>query len=442
LNSFIPNLKILLPLLCVVLNISCAASPMIQPQVNSLVVGKKYNEAIQILENNELSYGKQNKLLFLLDYALVLHIANRYEDSIKAFEKAKNLFDQYYTVSVSNEASTWLINDNLAPYRGEDFERAMINVFQAINYAALGNIEEALVEARDVDLVLTKINRQYKKNQKNTYKEDSFIRFFMGMLYEMEKTPQGYNDAFISYKKAINSYESDFKTNYKVDTPQVLKENFLSVAKEFDFKVYKKYKKKFSDVNFLSVKEKEGKAQVVVIHYFGFSPIKHQMDLPIPLPGGYLMKLAFPRYDKRKFLEKPSIVKIQSVLGSLEEKRLEKATDISAIAIESLKRRQKRVVAKAAVRTASKYFIERSIEKSINKKFTGDGANWFKYAASIYNITSEQADLRSWLALPGEIHITRFILDPGAYAVIMNKANISNVTLKKGEVKIITYRSK
>ena len=81
-----------------------------------------------------MSYGERNRLLYLLDYGLVLHISGKHQESIRVFEEAKKIYDQMYTISLSNEATTWLINDNTAPYRGEDFERAMINLFQAMNF--------------------------------------------------------------------------------------------------------------------------------------------------------------------------------------------------------------------------------------------------------------------------------------------------------------------
>src|SRR3990167_11162667 len=106
----------------------------------------------------------------------------------------------------------------------------MINIFQALNYCMVGDLDEALVEARQVDSKLSSINNRYKPGEKNAYKEDAFARLFMGIIYEASNTPEDMNNAFISYRKALEIYETDFQENYDVSTPSLLKENLLAAA--------------------------------------------------------------------------------------------------------------------------------------------------------------------------------------------------------------------
>ena len=122
----------------------CASSPAIQPQINSLVVAERFDQALKILEQNKEGYGKNNELLFLLDEAMVLHLSGEFEKSIAAFAQAKEKFDVLYTRSLSRITASLIINDYTMPYRGEDFERVMINIFQALNYVMIGNIEEGV----------------------------------------------------------------------------------------------------------------------------------------------------------------------------------------------------------------------------------------------------------------------------------------------------------
>ena len=49
----------------------------------------------------------------------------------------------------------------MRPYYGDDFERAMIHVFNALNYVYLKQLDDALVEARRVDLFLNKLQTDY-----------------------------------------------------------------------------------------------------------------------------------------------------------------------------------------------------------------------------------------------------------------------------------------
>ncbi len=424
---------LILPLLL----ISCASSPMIQPQINSLTVAQQFDQAIQLMENNIASYGENNSLLYYLDYAMVLHLAERYEESVDVFEKAKSIYDQLYTRSLSKQAGTWLINDNTEPYRGEDFERVMLNIFQSLNFIALGNFEEALVEARDADNTLAMINSKYAVDQKNVYKEDAFARFLMGILYEANGTYEDKNNAFIAYAKAVDIYEKDYVSNYDFQMPQVLKENILAAAQWMGPDVFETYRRKFAAVPFQSWKERQGKGEIYFIQYHGLSPIKHQGTLPIPLPDGHIVKFVFPKYDVRQSLNDFGVFKIEQKSNKGERKHWQVHTqlgeDINAIAKNNLKNRAKRIMAKTALRAGGKYLAERSIEKSIERKHGKNNSQWVKYIANLYNIGSEQADLRSWQTLPAEIRIARLILEEDEYVLSLNGKYLKEIKLKAGE---------
>ena len=248
-----------------------------------LLAQGRYRQAVSFLDSNKKSYGRNNLLLYLLNKGCILHFSGEYRQSIDILEKAKQEYDRLYTKSATGIAGTWLMNEYAAPYRGEDFERVMINIFQALNYSLLDNIEEALVEARDVDLKLRLINNRYGPNEKNAYKEDAFARFFMGILYEALKSNDGYNDAYISYSKALEIYRDDYAKNYNVRPPSLLKENLLAAAEFMEKSI-----------------RRAQKAEVYLIQYNGLLPSKTETTIPIPLPDGYIVSLAFSQYKKAR----------------------------------------------------------------------------------------------------------------------------------------------
>ena len=420
---------------------SCASNPGIQPQINSLVVAEKFRSASKILEEQKKAYGKNNELLYLLDKGLVLHFAQRYEESIDVFDKAKLKFDELYTKSVTNFASTWFVNDYRAPFRGEDFERVMINIFQALNFATQGNIEEALVEARDVDSVLSAINQQYDPGQKNVYKEDAFVRLFMGLLYETNGTNQDLNDAYISYVKADQVYEDDYQRRYGFMMPQILKENLLAAAQWMGPDEFKTYRDKFAHIKFLSIEEKKRKAEIIFIHYQGLSPIKHQDSIFIALPGGYVAKIAFPRYDKRVYEDTTKNFTARNTKGQTFKEETQLGEDITAIAIKNLENHRARVIAKAVARPLGKYVVERKAEGDIQNKYGKTSSDWFRAMSSVYNVFSEQADLRSWQTLPGEIRIARLLLEPGDYELFLEQKYLGNIRIKAGDKRFFMIRA-
>ena len=255
-NIFLKFVKPAFCLVFVVITSSCASTQRFQPVVDNMVITSNYDKALHVLNNNPNVYGKKNRLLYLLDKGYILHLSERFEESVYTFEKGKKVFDELYTKSISNIASTWVLNDYASPYRGEDFESVLLNIFQSLNYLMLGKYDDSLVEAREVDSKLKAINLQYKVGQKNVYKEDAFARFLMGVLYERGNTRIDFNDAFISYEKAYGIYKNEYLKNYNLRIPKLLKENLLTTADFMGAFEFNKYRKLFKGTNFRSLKKK------------------------------------------------------------------------------------------------------------------------------------------------------------------------------------------
>ncbi|MCK5288245.1 MAG: hypothetical protein KAJ14_16645, partial [Candidatus Omnitrophica bacterium] len=124
--------------LFILITSSCVTAQKFQHGVDNMVVTSNYSKALQILNSKPNVYGKKNKLLYLLDKGYVLHLSERFNESVYTLANGKKVFDELYTKSLSNIASTWILNDYAAPYRGEDFESVLINIFQSLNYLMLG----------------------------------------------------------------------------------------------------------------------------------------------------------------------------------------------------------------------------------------------------------------------------------------------------------------
>ncbi len=428
--------------LCVFLT-SCAtvSPPMIQPQINHLVLSGNYQYAKSILEDNRLGYGKQNQMLYLLDAGMVAHLSGDYQKSIHYFEEAKMMYDKLFIVSLSNQASTWLINDKRAFYRGEDFERVMINIVQAINFAMLNNIEEALVEARDVDQQLKLINQQYKEDQKNKYDEDALARLLMGILYEAEGSLEDLDDAYISYKKSLAAYENEFYQKSGVEVPRILKENLLSLSQVVAPDEFDQWRQRFPGIDYLSVENKRKKGEIFIIIYDGFLPLKQATVLPIPLPNGLFGKLSFSSYEKYSPLSTIGDLKlINKQHQTSSEADVELLEDISYLAQSSLNDRKGRVIAKSALRNLARFALEETQEDIIYDKWGEDSATAFRYIASLYNIVSEEPDLRSWQTLPAQIQMSRMVVEPGTYELNYQGEEIGTLKVSAGQKQFFILR--
>jgi hypothetical protein len=417
-----------------------------------MVAARDYQNAYLLIEKNKEKYTRKNAVLFYADKGMIAHYAARYQDSIKSFLQAENRIEALFTTSVSRRIATFIINDNMAPYKGEDFENVMVNLFLALNYLQIGEIDEALVEARKVDSKLNLINSYYPEDKKNIYKEDAFVRFLMGILYEISGTQEDLNDALISYKKAEEIYIKDYWENYQTAPPSSLKENLLTMARHLGTEECNIYQQRYGlgDVPTLSAKRQKG--EIYFIHYNGKSPEKVEGAIVAPMPDGYVMKIAFPQYRLRPYHVRSSVIKVTNLdTGKTKGATTELGENITALAVKNLKNRKFRIAAKAIARATVKYLATCEIKKGMQKDHGKLAGSVAALLGNIASIITERADLRCWKTLPAEIRIGRCIVEPGDYKLVvflLNKTGelirqvpLHNISITRGEKRFIFFRT-
>ncbi|HIE65922.1 MAG: hypothetical protein ABGX83_04765 [Nitrospira sp.] len=433
---------------CTLLLSFSACSPVTEHyvQVDHYLAQEKYSEADLLIEQNQEGYGKKNFVLYNLDRAMTLHLEGRYTESNRFLDVAEQQIDLLYTKSIPGETGAMLTNDNMLPYEGEDFEKAMINVISSLNYVYLGQLDEALVEMRKVDHKLNLLNDKYE--QRNIYKEDAFARYLSGILYEAKGE---LNDAFIAYRKAFETY-NDYWEDYGTVLLPTLPGDLLRVTEaiglteEFQF-----YRNKFPNVIWVSQNELDRQAELVFLSYDGLSPIKEDFFIDAPVPNGeggfYFIRIALPRYINRLTDLVYTNIRLIGPQGEAASQRTFLVEDIEAIANKNLDDRIARITVKAIARATSKYLAAHKIrentkENSLAKLLADLGTN-------IYSIVSEQSDKRSWRTLPGKIRMARLFVPPGPYTVSVDYyANAGGliasknyqVILKAGEKRFLSHR--
>jgi hypothetical protein len=359
--------------------------------------------------------------------------------------------NELYTISLSQEATTFIINDNAAPYRGEDFESVMVNLFLALSYANLHKIEDALVEARKVDSKLTAINLQYAEDKKNAYQEDPFARLLMGILYEMGGTSADLNDAFISYSIALKGYERDY-VRFGEFVPGVLIENVLSLAAFMGKEELQGLQYRFPYQEVVSLAERRQKAEVYVLHLNGRTPVKEENVIVYPVPGGQVVKVAFPQYQEIPMQITDSSLHARSDSGYEQIAAGSSLVEpIGKLAVESLENRKVRIYAKTVARVTAKYLAVREAERQAAKDSGGWAGLLTRIVGDALIYATEQADLRSWRTLPAEIRISKLSLPPGRYQLwvecldnigrLVRKLDLGGRELKAGEKILLQFRT-
>jgi uncharacterized protein len=389
---------------------SCAMRTDLYRDIEQSLASGNYAVAASALKANEEEFGESNSVLFNLELGLLTHYGAQYPESNRLFLAAERKMEELYTKSISTEAAALLVNDNVLPYEGEDFEKVFVNLFLALNFAQMGNIEEALVEARKVDLKLKEYSKQYEG--KNTYKQDAFIRYVMGALYEAGGE---INDAFISYRKAYEGYD-EYAKAYGTSCPTFLKADLVRTAGQLGFDDERRQLEKQFGTKYSRPKQKEG--ALLAIIYSGRGPVKEQNKIRVSIPDEdgvvHTFTVALPKFVARG---KGQARYDASLQGGGQSMRItaEIAEDVTEIAKKSLEDRLALLYLKAGGRAVLKYLASEKAKKEWKKENDelGNLAKSLLIDAAV--IASEQADTRTWRSLPDRMLIIRAQLPAGTH---------------------------
>ncbi len=432
-------------------------------------------QAVQIMQAAEDKYGAKSRLLFLMDQGMVLHLAGQYEESNAVLEEAHLLIEELYTKRIRDEAVALLVNEARQPYEGAPHEHVLVNVIKALNYAVQQQWTDALVEARRIDHRLNVLSDQ--EEDRDLYHEDPFARYLVGLLYDIAGDT---NNAFIGYRKAEQIYkEGQIWT--RVATPDVLKSDLIRTSTRLGLhEEAKSYQEQYPEVaNQPGISPDSGLAQVLVFTYHGLGPIKEDLfiDVPISLDAlrlvaltkpafhasnrrtrggeallygihGRIARIAVPRFALNQKPRTLSRIQISGKESSFAAQS-QRLYDVNAVAEKTLADHYDSVVLRAVARTAMKMAAAEGIALGARAAAGKKNQDWIGPlvggVARVFALATEEADIRSWRTLPGEIQLARIWIEPGEYSVNVHSSNASNgvsvgfqrLQFRHGETKIL-----
>jgi uncharacterized protein len=421
----------------------------------------EYKEAVDHLEGDRTVTAKRNRLLFYLEKGTALHMAEYFTASNDVLENAY-LFVEDHMRNYGLEVLSFVTNPAVVPYPGEDFERVQIHYFKALNHVMLGNLQDALVECRRINIKLNEINDRYDAGKQNRYAGDAFAWTVMGIIFDASGE---YNNAFTSYRNALELYETDYARDYNLGAPGQLIQDLLTSADKAGLRdEYSFYKKRYPQEN-PSIQETTHNGQVVVFWNNGLGPIKTEDSLnffiqrgaggsvvfvneeegfwlPLPATGSAshsgLAGLRFIRMALPRYVERPPVYDHCVVSFEDREYHLEKAQDINGIAFLNLRDRMGRELAHALLRVALKYGVEQAVRKE------DEAAGML---VSLLGAITEKADTRNWQTLPHSIHYTRFAMPRGEHLLRFSRFThdgrqydtYRSVHVEPGETSFVTF---
>ncbi len=330
--------------------------------------------AAATIATDKLSNEGKDRLLHYMESGLVQSLEGNYESSNAKLNQAADIAEELTTKRAGDMLKVALSSPRQGDYSGQDFERAFIHYYKALNYIMMASdqpekkidyLESARIEARKVDILLADISFQkgtydeakdeegklFSKlmkifdalngrvidKDKIVYREDAYIRYINGLTFESNGELDG---ARVAYQKAAELYEKGYSEQYSLgnditnqawyDTIRMMKKDggyeneWPALAKEkLPLELQKKLKNSHN-------------AEIVIIGHAGWVPARKELNMHLTvdeknkqlvikpvLTGGPADKEAqrawfHLMYSDRGFLQLVGNLQSRGVAGALE----------------------------------------------------------------------------------------------------------------------------
>ena len=400
--------------------LSCASSSVFLPYP---VQAQKFRQAIVSGSSDKLANDLQAKLrsadglLYAQELMRIAQLNQDVSTSQAAADVAKGFYRQLddraiiSASDISAKGVAVISNDNAIPYTGDAYERILLNLFQAFNYLSTAKLEAASVELRQAAIEQRRLENQNAQNSQTIAKEsrkqqlnnqtwsgspefaamqnatsgvgssllNAYVYFVSAILWEAQRD---WNAALVDYKKAAALAPNNRYIRAGIQR---------------------------ADAGLVSAK-----AHLFIVYEQGFVANKQSFNLSLPsFEYDTYFSVSVPYYRARRTINRPSL---QIQVDAQPAVNASMLSDISKLAIKSLEEDMPGIVLRQFLRAKSKFEMQQKIQKQ--NELGG-------FLASIYNIVSEQADLRSWLTLPDNVQNYYQPLELGKHSVVLTRANLS-----------------
>ncbi len=424
----------------------CAEHVRVLCEPLELVYRGDTSAAVTAIDETKLADSGRDRFLYHAQRGHLLHLARDFEASNREFEAAVAVSDELEPASVTATFTDYTFNEAVKAYTGEDYERAYLHYYMALNYLEMDDLQGALVECRRLDEVFRELDARYEDDGR--YQEDGFIRYLSGLIYEA--MGRG-DDARVDFRLAVDAYEGRRGSEAGVPVPPGL-ERSLERMEEGD--------------------GSRGQSEIVVIIDSGWAPYKVEKSVEVPIHRALvpeelrgrtnlaaLVKVAYPEFVSPGGAGVPFRAGVADSSGSgAHSYAAEKVQDLDELARMVLDRRKPAMILRSTLRATAKQIAlarakhekEEQRDKDSDKRpityIEDDGGllkaifGWlFENLATHVVAETEQADTRSWVLLPAEIWVARIPVEPGEHEVTVQAldggepVSVGRVNVRPGE---------
>lgn len=374
---------------------------------------------------------------------IALH-AGEFDAGAKSMDRAWQLVEQRYTKRISAGALSLVTSDAALPYYPLTTEHYFIPYYGALNWLALGDLDETAVEARRLAMLLQ--NDQARKPAREL---EGALRYVTGVLFEAAGEQQ---DAIVAYRNAaalLGALPGDTLASGadSGDVVVIVEEGFVGRPQPQTLGVYTNADElvalttgpdadRLVIANRVAARRYETFDNSASLGWLTYEVNWATFGEPAPGPGG---------------------VRVMSEPATFQSMEAEVTSSVGEDFNRELPAKLARGIARAAVRYAAMRAAEGQIDKAINGDEDEDADErrsnraWRMMsglALGIFSVGStvvDQPDLRAWQLLPHRLTIARLRLPAGEHPVLVEhggqRVQLGIAQVRAGRVTVMTHRA-
>lgn len=419
----------------------CAAFKSYRAEMDETLSYARSGDLKSAIANVQRDGGKDKKnLLYQMELGELQRLNRDFKASQVAFQNADTQVQAWENAAKLNLArsggtlSSYIINDKLRVYEGQDYEKVMITTRLAMNLLALGDWDNARVEIKRTHereaLIAEYRGREYAKVEeeakargiKTSFRELNGYPVETIDTKEVRELKNAYQNALSHYLAGF-VYEAlgepslaapGYRQAIELRPGQTLLEDSLGGLDDR-----------------LAITD-DGNVDTLIVIESGSAPgrASQQFTLPVPV-GAYgewiFFPVSFPVMPPAEMYQPPN-VRIDKDSGTL---RTAHILDIDTMARRALRDEMPGLVTRAVIRATGKavaqYQMQRQIRESRRAQHNGQNNNLGLellglFAIQVASIITESADERGWRTLPSHVSIARMRLPRGQHSLEVSAA--------------------
>ncbi len=382
---------------------------------------------------------KGEDLLWTLQLGAIERLRKDYQKSTESFDKAEDMLKYYdEEFRLADGIGSTVVNENIIPYRGEEYDGIMVNIYKALNFMAEKKFDLARIEFnRALDRqrrAKEKFNEEIRKLQ-TELEEDQQKNDFSKSNFENPKTkellaqkyPNLYNfEAYPDFVNPFATYLAGVFFNLVSDHAKavdLLKESYGMVGDNEYI------------AEDLAVTEDilDGKGQLAdtvwLIFENGLGPVKEEFRLDIPLfVATEKVKYVGIALPQLKYRGEAYIHLTAEADGN--DYRTYPVSDMDRVIQTEFSKDYKGILTRAIISATAKAIAQYALEKQ--ESSSSKLASIFMAA---YSFATTAADVRIWTTLPKNFQVARFpkpkdgqlkVTPPGSVSLEINIPDCNN----------------